>query len=334
MPPAPAVSPALGIVIVLMFLGLLSAIVAAWAWVIIRVAIGAPVLPRAPRRVVPWGLRSVSAVAMLFFAMQVVAALGYFGARWIAGARGGHLSQVEALTIAAVSGLAMVQLTPPLLRLTCGARLADLGLAGRDVLPNVLRGIWACFLLLPAVYGVSFLTMLVSKRTAHPVEDLIFQGGGETMALAAFMAVVVAPVSEEMLFRGVLLGWFWKLGAHRPKPAVATFGPEPGPDDPFAPLVPAEPTADILFLEVEPPDPFAGRWRQDLAANLLASLIFAALHYKQWPAPVPLFLLALGLGEVYRRTGSLIAPIAMHATFNGLSTGVMLLMAAGGIRPK
>ncbi len=56
------------------------------------------------------------------------------------------------------------------------------------------------------------------------------------------------------------------------------------------------------------------------AAIVITSLIFASLHAGQWPAPIPIFILAIGLGVVYQRTGSLIATICMHALFNGIST--------------
>jgi hypothetical protein len=65
-------------------------------------------------------------------------------------------------------------------------------------------------------------------------------------------------------------------------------------------------------------------------AIILTSLIFAALHAAQWPAPIPLFLLAVGLGLVYQRTGSLLAPIVMHAVFNGFSTLMLFFVALQG----
>ena len=65
-------------------------------------------------------------------------------------------------------------------------------------------------------------------------------------------------------------------------------------------------------------------------AIVLTSLIFAALHAAQWPAPIPLFLLAVGLGVVYQRTGSLLAPIVMHAVFNGFSTLMLFFVALQG----
>jgi len=58
--------------------------------------------------------------------------------------------------------------------------------------------------------------------------------------------------------------------------------------------------------------------------------LFAGVHAAQWPAPIALFFLALVIGTVYHRTGSLIAAIFVHATFNGLSTLSMFMALLGG----
>jgi len=63
----------------------------------------------------------------------------------------------------------------------------------------------------------------------------------------------------------------------------------------------------------------------EIMPNVLTSALFAAFHAQQWPSPLPLFLLSLALGTLYRRTGSLVGPIAMHAAFNGLSTLMLFL---------
>jgi Type II CAAX prenyl endopeptidase Rce1-like len=60
---------------------------------------------------------------------------------------------------------------------------------------------------------------------------------------------------------------------------------------------------------------------------LLTSIIFAVMHLPQWPAPIAILLLSLALGTVYQRTGSLLASITMHATFNGFNTLLLLLAA-------
>ena len=63
----------------------------------------------------------------------------------------------------------------------------------------------------------------------------------------------------------------------------------------------------------------------------MTSLIFAGLHFQQWPAPIALFPLSLMLGYVYQRTGSLFASMAMHATFNGVSMVIALLALWSGV---
>jgi membrane protease YdiL (CAAX protease family) len=44
---------------------------------------------------------------------------------------------------------------------------------------------------------------------------------------------------------------------------------------------------------------------------------------------LPIFALGLALAWVYRRTGNLLAPIAMHAMVNGISTALGLLVRFG-----
>ena len=54
-----------------------------------------------------------------------------------------------------------------------------------------------------------------------------------------------------------------------------------------------------------------GLWR----ALVLVSAVFALSHW-HGPSFLPLFVFALGLGLAYELTGSLVAPITMHALFN------------------
>lgn len=95
--------------------------------------------------------------------------------------------------------------------------------------------------------------------------------------------VIVAPVAEEIFFRGVAFNaWLRERGTR------------------FA---------------------FIG-----------SSLLFAVVHLSL-VAFVPIFVLGLALAWVYRRTGSLLAPIAMHATVNGISAGLALLLRFELVRP-
>lgn len=66
------------------------------------------------------------------------------------------------------------------------------------------------------------------------------------------------------------------------------------------------------------------------AAVGLSAAAFAAAHAGHGLAPVPLFLLGLALGIVARRTGSLAACVILHAAFNAVGVGLILLAPPAG----
>ena len=106
------------------------------------------------------------------------------------------------------------------------------------------------------------------------MQDLIAKAVGAEASRAFLVAlgvlgIVVAPVTEELLFRGALFGSLRaRIGSR--------------------------------------------------AAALLSSLLFAAVH-GSLTALVPLFVLALVLCWVYERSGSLVAPVAVHMLNNATS---------------
>lgn len=60
-----------------------------------------------------------------------------------------------------------------------------------------------------------------------------------------------------------------------------------------------------------------------LPALLLVSAVFA-LNHLHGPSLLPLFVLAIGLGLAYELTGSLLAPVVMHAAFNAVTVAQIL----------
>lgn len=89
-----------------------------------------------------------------------------------------------------------------------------------------------------------------------------------------FMAVIVAPVAEEIIFRGYFYGVIRRFGGRLP-------------------------------------------------ALLTSSLLFAAIHV-HLPSMLGLGILAIILCLLYERTGSLWAPITMHACFNASTIAVLI----------
>lgn len=323
-------TPAMMIVVLTLVLGLGSAILGSWVLAVIRWSQGDRLLPGTPRPLVPWGAASLMAVVLVYLLLMLVSGLGYGVVfRILHGKQPGPLPMRDMLLLSGLSNIGMILLAPFLLKMTSGARLSDLGLTSRSLGKNLLRGAWFCFLSMPLVYGVSILASLTTERDKHPVEQMIMGGGDRSViVIAALVAVVAAPICEEMLFRGVLLGWFWKVGM-TPKDRDFDSDFDFGMSETQGMLPFLEPDGEEFRISPvsEPKDPFVGRGPHDLLANVAASVIFAGMHAAVWPTPIPLFFLSLALGEVYRRTGSLYAPIALHMTFNGLSTFAMILVS-------
>jgi len=88
--------------------------------------------------------------------------------------------------------------------------------------------------------------------------------------------VVLAPIAEELFFRGVVFNAWLREGGRR-------------------------------------------------YAYVGSAALFAVIHVSLISL-LPIFLLGLALAWVYERTGSLLAPIAMHATVNGISVALALLV--------
>jgi len=238
------------------------------------------------------------------------------------------------LQLAVINGL-LVVLVPALMRSTAGARLADFGLTLVDWKRQMAVGGAAALLMTPAVYAIQSLAVRVWKSQQHPVEEMVLGKLSLGIALLAIVStVVLAPMIEELLFRGIVQQWLTKLTGQRTTPAK-----------PMRAEIPVELGADDFPPFRDPGDVPSGLSREEQrgststddrprgassAAGLpivLTSITFASLHATQWPAPLAIFLLSMALGTLYHRTGSLLSVIAMHATFNGFSTLLLLLEA-------
>ena len=94
--------------------------------------------------------------------------------------------------------------------------------------------------------------------------------------LVVLAVVIMAPVAEEVFFRGIVFNALLREGGRR--------------------------------------------W-----AYLGSAALFGLIHL-ELVAIVPLFLLGFALAWIYERTSNLLAPIAMHATVNGISVALALLV--------
>ena len=163
-----------------------------------------------------------------------------------------------------------------------GASWRDLGLPrdGRQAIWDVGLGGIALLAAFP-VYFVQAILVQFAGQSKHPLLiQLQEQPATELFLAALLMASVVAPLFEELLFRLLLQGWLEKVVDQTP--SLSRFTREWGP-------------------------------------ILISSLLFALAHVSHGPDPVALFLLALILGYLYRRTHRLLPCIVLHSLFNASS---------------
>lgn len=245
---------------------------AVMAWIVARRRAGEPVVPARPHVAVPWG--GIDAL-QVFFIHLAVAFAGIVGLT----------SDAPLVNRLAIGGLATIVGTIFSLAylIARGASLGDLGLGDprpRDDLLLALGGL--ALVVAPVLACAAAVNLIVPYR--HPLVDLLLEQRDATaIALAAFSAVVTAPVAEELFFRRVLQGW----------------------------------------LEKRLPGDGGGQ------AVGLAAAAFALAHAGQGLAFLPLFPLALVLGHLVRRTGSIIPGILLHGMFNAVSLGLLLLQTSG-----
>jgi membrane protease YdiL (CAAX protease family) len=248
----------------------------------------------------------------------------------------GTFSRTEQMFLVSLINCLLLVVLPILTRATSGARLRDLGLSFKGWERQAAIGVVATLIAAPAVYSIQFASLLIWKANAHPLEKMLrkeFDGLG-VADLAVLSAVILAPIVEEFMFRGLLQRWCIDFLSRRARTRELL----PQPADALVPVAAdgglaseqktwPEFTATVISGSKRVGSPTRAAV---IAGITITSLFFAVVHAPQWPAPIPLFALALIIGSVYHRTGSLIAAIFMHATFNSFSTLAMFVAILGG----
>lgn len=290
---------------------------AAWWTLLRRREKGESLIPFEPRRLVPWDA-SILGPAVLLFIFVRAAAMEWAGhfvhsddvlraameqspdpqSWW-------SLPGYAATMFQAAAGSQVVTALATVLLLVVYYRADrdDLGFSWQRLGGDVRLGIVGFFAAaVPAVFIQALMQTLVAK-SQHPIV-LAFGPGVETATIvwAAIAAVVVAPIAEEFLFRGVLQGWLERVWALRTTAAV----PE------------AESIATEPVVEAAP----------SFAPIGISAAIFALMHLTSGVDVVPLFFLALGLGYLYRQTHRLWPSIVVHMLLNAASLTLLYLEAA------
>jgi membrane protease YdiL (CAAX protease family) len=235
--------------------------------------------------------RGPSIVVLLLIA-TIIASFGALGAAGdlLALQSGGKLTVGGSLLVLTITQIGLV--VTAVLFVVLPKALVGVGLlpergAGRSVLLGLALAIpaWIGATLLGAV--LDLILEQLHRRPEPGIVDVAVMRIDPTVLILAL--VVVAPVAEELFFRGVVYNaWLREYG-----PRVALFG------------------SAALFAVIHA--------NTESANALIGSVVNV----------VPIFGLGLVLATLYRATGSLAASIALHAGFNAISVTVALLVRAG-----
>ena len=128
---------------------------------------------------------------------------------------------------------------------------------------------------------------------------------------AWFTAVLVAPFIEEVFFRGLIQSWLQRLGNTNPEDfgklmIGGWFSSDPPLSGKTRPIETVPNSDGNVYFDSEL------RW----LPIFISAGLFAAAHAGQGAAPIPLFFLGVGLGYLFRQTGSIVPCIVVHFLLN------------------
>ncbi len=265
---------------------LLLGAVAAWMWALRRIWQRQPVLTWQEHPPVPWQGAEVAIAFLSFYALLIFSQLAIVR---LLGVQADSVDEIPVqvlmqLCVAqAITEVAVVAGVIWFLRWHAAASWTDLGFDWR-ARAGPGAGVVAFFVITLPVQIVYFLVS--SKETElHPMIQLAMRSRSD-LWLIGVCGVLVAPLVEEFLFRVVLQGWLERR--ERATDEQGQLLPLPG-----------------------------GRVPRGTLPILVSSFFFALAHASNWPAPLPLFLLALVLGYLYHQTHRLWPSLVVHMLFNG-----------------
>ena len=263
------------------------------------------------------------------------------------------------LYLSAVTGIAALLLAGAFLLIRYKTANA-FGLRFDNLTKQIRYGVAVFVMLFPVVMLIQWLLSMIVEYD-HPVLSVL---AGNPTFVSIFgcwaAAVLAAPFLEEFLFRGVFQYWLERLSVSKLSNDQLFVGganvveeissePHEASSESFVTAELVEPNNDDDVADADKVlNPYATPQRSvirsiDVAATtqrrfaywpiFVSSLCFALVHLGQGLAPIPLFILAVGLGYLFRQTGSLIACVTVHFLLNFYSMLVFTIAVLLGETP-
>lgn len=268
-----------------------SAIV--WALIAWRIWRREPLVAYEPRQQVPWSANDLVLVVLLIFLFGFVALQAMMR---LEPRQPEDVESEMGYYVSSAVELVGVALGMLVLNLQEGAGWRDFGFDTKRLLRNLGLGAAAFMAVVVPIFAMQAVLEKLVKYT-HPVlKSLHAQPDSRMFIATAVAALVAAPLFEEFLFRVLLQGWFERIEARR---RVLRLGlPGDGP----------------------------AWWPIGLSAFL-----FAAMHWNNGLAVIPLFFFAIVLGYVYQRTHRIWPSMATHFLLNAWTMLILWYQIHHGI---
>lgn len=299
---------------------IMAALIGTWVVVIRRWSQGLPILAGERDPAAPLGLFDVVLAIMLLIGFSTAAT------QWVNNRFHVAETPAEALAVSYhvwnLSGLSLASITTllvsgALIMMRYRVSVAGLGFGLHWLWRDLRLGAAAFLVLAPPIYALQF-ALVQWRESHHPVVELLKEHPDPTLIAASVVsAVIVAPVFEEYLFRGLLQGWLERLVSYSGDTMFLFLGGGQSNQE-----------SGAGAKEMAPPKFSDHKLTQFWLAwlpTVTSAAIFAGMHLAHGPDAIPLFFLALGLGFLYHRTRRLLPCIVVHFLLNACSMSMFLL---------
>lgn len=359
----------MGVILLVAFVILAGGMVAlaSWGWVIFRVASGSAVLPLiTPWRPRLWSLVDLVVMVGMLIGLQVVIVLATL--RWSGIERGDSIS-LEALAANGLSQLLAVLLACFWIQFRYRQGSSHVGLGSLEwkvLLPALAVGLAS----LPIIYLMMIAVSALSQvEYEHPLINSAAESGTLTgYLMGCFAAVIAAPIAEEFFFRVMIQGWLQSIpfkslsdtmlgttsyaevqpaseqGLLSPSPLSSSDVPRRTPgevvisENPYNPpstYLDSHPFLRSLISEgsVESELQTGPSVIPPIWPSVVAGILFGAAHIGLGMSFIPLSVMGVVLGLIYRQTHSVWPCIFIHASLNFVSMlmlGLMILLKQAG----
>ncbi len=328
-----------------------------WIIAYLRWQRGSAILDVAPWKPRSWGLIDVLLVLGMAFLGQaiLIPAWSKFAGIDLRKMVDNDSISLSVMAVGSLSYLIAMLLGVGWLIVRYAADMKHIGLSLKRFFPNLGLGLAAAAMSLPIVALISaVISTGLKAEYDHPlINELRKEGTLSAYLLAVFCAVCVAPLVEEFFFRVMLQGWmeslpwsikgwWWLLGSSsQPSPALVGAGEA------------ALPTSDNMAVGIQPPivqpavatnpaalnpydatssvspGSFAGTADETtlnpatppIWPSLVVGALFGLAHRDYGLSFIPLIVLGIVLGLLYRAKHSIWPCFILHFTLNSISMG-------------